>query len=76
MKDSKGAATNWRLEMASPNGPLRQHWLPNTIKPGDVVTVEAYAAKDYDNAAKTHRVKAPDGRCLFAHSGGPNGPPK
>jgi len=34
------------LEMASPNGMLRQGWRPTTIKPGDMVTVEAYAAKD------------------------------
>lgn len=82
VKDASGRITNWRLEMASPNGLLRQHWLPHTMKPGDVVTVEAYAAKDYDAAAKTHRVKVPDvtapsrGRWLFADSGGPNGPPQ
>jgi hypothetical protein len=76
VRSPNGATTNWRLEMASPNGLLRQRWQPNTMKPGDVVTVEAYAAKDYDAAAKTHRVKVPDGRWLFADSGGPDGPPK
>jgi len=76
VKDSSGRVTNWRLEMASPNGLLRQHWLPYTMKPGDVVIVEAYRAKDYDAAAKTHRVKVSGGRWLFADSGGPEGPPK
>jgi len=82
VKSPSGATTNWRLEMASPNGLLRQGWMPYTMKPGNVVTVEAYAAKDYDAAAKTHRVKVPDatarsrGRWLFADSGGPNGPPQ
>jgi hypothetical protein len=57
---------HWYLEMASPNGMMRQSWLANTVKPGDVVTVEAYQSKDYDTAAKTHRVKVPDGRWLSA----------
>jgi Family of unknown function (DUF6152) len=74
VKNSSGKVVNWRLEMASPNGLLRQRWLPYTVKRGDLVTVEAYAAKDYDAAAKTHRVKVPDGRWLFADSTGPPGP--
>ncbi len=76
VKSSGGAATEWNLEMASPNGMLRQGWQPKTIQAGDVVTAEAYAAKDYDAAAKAHRVKVPDGRWLFTDSGGPrNRPP-
>src|SRR3974390_1348346 len=46
---------DWYLEMASPNGMLRQGWLPKTLNPGDTVTVEAYAAKDSPTLAKTHR---------------------
>jgi hypothetical protein len=64
----------WYLEMASQNSMMRQGWMPNTVKPGDVVTLEAYAAKDYPTGGKIHRVKVPDGRWLFADSGGPNGP--
>jgi len=76
VKNPGGATTDWYLEMASPNGMVRQGWLPRTLKPGDVVTVEAFAAKDYPTAAKTHRVKVPDGRWLYADSGGPAGPPE
>jgi len=76
VKKPGGRAINWRLEMASPNGLRSQGWLPHTMKAGAVVTVEAYAAKDYDAAAKTHRVRIPDGRWLFADSGGPQGPGK
>jgi hypothetical protein len=76
VKRASGGAVDWYLEMASPNGMMNQGWLPQTLKPGDVVIVEAYAAKDYPNTAKTHRVKVPDGRWLFADSGGPNGPPE
>jgi hypothetical protein len=73
----KGVGANtseWYLEMASPNSLRRQGWMPDTVKPGDVVTVEAYAAKDYPTGGKIHRVKVPDGRWLFADSGGPSGP--
>jgi hypothetical protein len=74
VKSSSGKVVNWGLEMASPNGMLRQHWLPYTMKPGALVTVEAYVAKDYDAATKVHRVKVPDGRWLFADSSGPPDP--
>lgn len=73
VKNGHGSAISWYLEMASPNGMRRQGWLPNTIKPGDAITVEAYVAKDFPTAAKTHRMKVPDGRWLFADSGGPSG---
>ncbi len=74
VKNSSGVTIDWYLEMASPNGMLRQGWRPTTMKPGDSVTVEAYAAKDYPTLAKTHRVKVPDGRWLYADSTGPEGP--
>jgi hypothetical protein len=76
VKNPSGATIDWYLEMASPNGMLRQGWRPTTMKPGDPVTVEAYAAKDYATLAKTHRVKVPDGRWLYADSSGPEGPPE
>ena len=44
-----GAVANWGLEMGSPNGLMRQGWTRNTLKVGDVVTVEGSRAKD-----KTH----------------------
>jgi hypothetical protein len=75
VKNQNGTTTDWYLEMASPNGMRRLGWLPNTMKSGDAVTVEAWAAKDYPTAAKAHRVKVSDGRWLFVDSGGFNRPP-
>jgi hypothetical protein len=72
VKAPNGAAIRWYFEMGSPNALLRQGWLRETMKMGDVVTVEAYAAKDYPAMAKAHRVKVPDGRWLFADSSGRN----
>ena len=71
-----GIPADWYLEMASPNGMRYQGWLPNTVKPGDRVTVEAYKAKDYPTAAKVHRVQVREGRWLFVDSSGPSGPPR
>ena len=47
VKDEKsGKVTNWAMEMGSPNGLMRQGWTRNTMKIGDVVTVEGSMAKD------------------------------
>jgi hypothetical protein len=74
VKDAAGKVADWYLEMASPNGMRRQGWLPNTLKAGDVVVVEAYGAKDFATVAKAHRVKVADGRWLWVDSTGPGEP--
>src|ERR1041385_5575158 len=38
--------TNWSFEMGSPNGLMRNGWTRNTLKVGDVVTVEGSLARD------------------------------
>jgi hypothetical protein len=38
--------TNWAVEMNSPNALLRSGWRRDTLKPGDVITVEGSLAKD------------------------------
>jgi len=76
VQNGDGKVCSWYLEMASPNGMRRLGWLPDTMKPGDVVTAEAYAAKDYPTAAKAHRVKIAGKRWLFVDSGGYDVPPK
>ena len=37
--------TNWALEMGSPNGLMNQGWTRNTLKVGDVVTVDGSLAR-------------------------------
>src|SRR5262245_54761272 len=47
VKDEKtGKVTNWGMEMGSPNGLMRLGWNRNTLKAGDVVTVDGSLAKD------------------------------
>jgi hypothetical protein len=61
--------TNWSFEMGSPNGLMRNGWTRNTLKIGDVVTVEGSLARDgspYGNARAV--VLTSTGKRLFAAS--------
>ena len=54
-KAEDGAVTSWKFEVGSPNGLMRSGWTRNSLKPGDLVRVEGFRAKDGSNlgAAKT-----------------------
>ena len=58
---------NWGLEMGSPNGLMRQGWTRNSMKIGDVVTVEGSRAKDGSNIGNARTVMI-GGQRLFAGS--------
>jgi hypothetical protein len=63
-----GKVTRWGLEMGSPNGLMRQGWSRNSLKVGDVVTVEGSRAKDGSNTANARAVSLANGQRLFAAS--------
>src|SRR5262245_19369042 len=67
--EATGKVSNWGLEMGSPNGLMRDGWTRNTLKSGDVVTVEGSRAKD-GSAIGNARVVilARTGQRLFAAS--------
>ena len=61
--------TNWSFEMGSPNGLMRNGWTRNTLKIGDVVTVDGSLARDgspHGNARTV--VLGSTGKRLFAAS--------
>src|ERR1700726_1667 len=68
VKDETGKVTNWEFELGSPNGLMRQGWTRNSLKEGDVVTVDGSRAKDGANLANARTVKLADGRKVFAGS--------
>jgi hypothetical protein len=72
VKDEKtGKVTNWGWEMGSPNGLMRRGWTRNSMKIGDVVTVEGSLAKDGSNNANASTViLASSGKKMFAGSSG------
>ena len=67
--DETGKVTNWGLEMGSPNGLMRAGWTRNSMKFGDVVTVEASRARNGSNNANAKVVTLKStGQRLFAAS--------
>ena len=69
---ASGKVTNWALEMGSPNGLMNQGWTRNTLKVGDVVTVDgsvARSGKPLGNARSV--VLTATGQRLFAASSAP-----
>ena len=70
VKDEKtGKVTNWAMEMGSPNGLMRNGWTRNTMKIGDVVTVEGSMAKDGSPTGNARTVvMTKTGQRLFAGS--------
>lgn len=44
--DEHGTVANWSMELASPNLLMRSGWTPNTMRIGDIVTVEGFHAKN------------------------------
>lgn len=76
VKDEAGKVTNWEFELGSPNGLMRQGWTRNSLKPGDMITVDGYMAKDGSKLANARTVKLSDGRKVFAGSTTDGGPTK
>ena len=69
VKDETGKVTNWGFEMGSPNSLMRSGWNRNSMKSGDVVTVEASRAKNGSNNANARVVILKStGQRLFAAS--------
>src|SRR5262250_3788397 len=67
VKDESGKVSNWGFEMGSPNGLMRSNWTRNSMKVGDMVTVEGSRAKDGTNHVNARTVSlAGTGQKLFA----------
>src|SRR5258705_4503878 len=67
VKDETGKVTNWGMEMGSPNGLIRSGWTRNSMKVGDAVSVEGFAARDGSNVGNARVViLTSTGRRLFA----------
>jgi len=67
--DETGKVTTWALELGSPNGLMRAGWTRNSVKIGEVVTVEASRAKNGSPSANARVVTLKStGQRLFAAS--------
>jgi hypothetical protein len=68
VKDQAGTVTSWDFETGSPNALMRRGWSRSSLKPGDMITVSGYVAKDGSHLANARSVTLSDGRTVFAGS--------
>jgi hypothetical protein len=67
VKDEAGKETVWAVEGNAPNALYRQGWRQNTVKVGDVLTVEGWLARDGSNLINMGTATM-GGRKLFSGS--------
>lgn len=65
VKDTSGKVTNWAIEGGPPNTLYRAGWRKDSLKIGDVVTVEGFLARDGSNLANLSTVTIVGGRRIF-----------
>jgi hypothetical protein len=72
--DENGKVAQWSCETAPPNILYRQGWRRDSLKPGDMVVVEGFLAKDGSHTMSARSVLTSDGKKLFAGSPTDGGP--
>ena len=70
VKGEEGRTARWACEMGAPHQLQQRGWLRETMKVGDVVTVEGSLARDGSKRANTRTVTTADGKTLGAASSG------
>jgi hypothetical protein len=68
VKNQDGSVTNWGFEMGGTGQLVRAGWKRDSMKIGDVVTVDARRARDGSNRANAQTVVTSTGQRLFAGS--------
>lgn len=68
VRDEDGSVTNWGFELGSPNALFRLGWRRDSLKPGDVVTVNGFRARSGKPSVNAKEVRLSDGRQVFAGS--------
>jgi hypothetical protein len=66
VKGDDGKVTNWEFELGSPNGLMRNGWTRNSLKIGDVVTVNGSQAKDGSNLVNASNVTMENGKRVLS----------
>lgn len=63
--DTTGKITNWAVEGGAPNTLYRAGWRKDSLKIGEVVTVQGFLARDGSNLANLSTVTVAGGRRIF-----------
>lgn len=77
VKSDDGTVTRWSIQAGAPSFLYRNGWRKDSVKPGDVLTVSGYMAKDGSHNAFGQQVRLPDGRRVLGGAviGGTPPPP-
>jgi len=65
VKDADGKMVNWGFETASPNALFRRGFKKDFLKPGNVVTIEGFLAKDGSHTGNAQKLLMPDGNTVI-----------
>jgi hypothetical protein len=65
VKDGRGRVATWGAESGSPSALTRVGWSRTSLKPGDVIAVELFPAKNGAHVARLARVVLPGGKELL-----------
>jgi len=69
-EDEQGKVENWAVEMLGVNALVRSGMSPQTVKPGDVLTITGYGSRDGSNTANASSVtRTATGESLWASAG-------
>ena len=72
--DEKGVASNWNLELASPNVLRRNGWTSKILQIGEEITVEGSRARDGSKMANARVVTLANGQRVFSGLQGEDAP--
>ena len=72
VKAADGKLTSWEIELGPPAILMRSGWTKNSVKAGDMVTVNGALAKDGTNLANARTVTLANGTKVFAGSSADN----
>jgi Family of unknown function (DUF6152) len=65
VKETNGTASTWSAESGSPGSVARIGWNRNSVKVGDVVTIELFPAKNGAHVGRLKKVTFSDGHELL-----------
>jgi hypothetical protein len=66
--EATGKVINYACEGGAPNGLYRNGWRKDSLKNGDIVTVEGWRARDGSNTVNAGTVMLPGNKRVFAGS--------
>ena len=70
VKEGDGTVANWAIEGGNPSGLYRRGWKKDSLKIGDVVTVDGWLAKNGSKLANMRTVVLAEGKQVFGGSSG------